>query len=131
MSISYQEKSVYVNFVILLAMFGGYLGYAISLRSPIRLGGPLLLLITLQIIGNAILAATSRRRLVDERDRIIKARARQVGYVVLLVFIWTSFGYLSQPMVSSRIVSNLLVMALVVAELSGLVTQIIFYRAST
>ena len=30
MSISYQEKSVYVNFVILLAIFGGYLGYAIS-----------------------------------------------------------------------------------------------------
>ncbi len=131
MKLSYQEKSVYVNLVILLGIFGGYLGYAINLRSPIRLGGVLLFLILLQIVGNAILAATSRRRLVDERDRNIRARGRQVGYVVLLIFIWTSFGYLqSQSMVSSLIVSNLLVVALAVAELAGLVTQLIFYRAS-
>lgn len=48
-SMSYQEKSVYVNLVILLAIFFGYFGYAISVRSPIRLGGALLFLVALQI----------------------------------------------------------------------------------
>ena len=128
---SYQEKSVYVNLVILLAIFCSYFGYAISVRSPIRLGGALLLLITLQVTGNAILGATSRRRLVDERDRIIKARGRQAGYYVLLIFVWSSFGYLqSQPMVRSLTVSNQLIVGIEVAELSGLVAQLISYRAS-
>jgi len=68
---------------------------------------------------------------VDERDRIIKARGIQVGYVVLLIFIWSSFGYLQwRPMVSSLVVSNLLIVALIVAELSGLVAQLISYKAS-
>ncbi|HVJ06530.1 MAG TPA: hypothetical protein VM578_12725 [Candidatus Saccharimonadales bacterium] len=128
---SYQEKSTYVNLVILVASVCGYFGYATRVGSPIRLGGALLMMITLQIVGNTILSATSRRRLIDERDWIIKARGRQVGYIVLLIFIWSSFGYLqAHTMVSSLVVSNLLIVALIVAELSELVAQLISYRAS-
>lgn len=126
---SYQERSVYLNLAVMIAIFGGYIAYQISARSSIRLGGALLLLITLQILANIVHAATSRSRLVDERDRRISARGRQTGYVVLLVFIWSSFGYLlTHSVVSSLAVANVLILAVVVAELSGLVAQLISYK---
>jgi hypothetical protein len=131
LNLTFQEKSIYSNLLILLTLFGIYLGCAVNMQSPLNLGGAIVLLIVLQIVSQIILRLTSRHLLIDERDRKARAHGSRISYTVLISAIWMSFGYfLLHATVSSRVVVNLLIVALVLAELGGLLAQLISYKTS-
>jgi len=131
-SLSFKEKSLWGNLIAIVAVFGGYFEYASQAHArQLHLGGALVCLVLLQIGIQIILSISSRDRLIDERDRRIAGRGYAVAYVVLVTYIWMAFGYiLIHSTIESLVVVNLLIVALVTAEVAKLVTQLIFYRAS-
>ena len=78
-SLSYREKSLYASLFIELAVYLPYF-FLHGHNSVSKVAGMIAAIIVLQIVAQGIIAALTRNRITDERDRLIELRGYRVGY---------------------------------------------------
>jgi hypothetical protein len=77
--LSYREKSLYATLFIELAVYLPYF-FLHGQNSVGKVAGMIAAIILLQIVAQSIIAALTRNRVTDERDRLIELRGYRVGY---------------------------------------------------
>jgi len=138
-SLSYQEKSLYGSLVAELVVYVPYFVYAGSHAASLsRLVGTIVLVIVAQIVLQGAIAAATRNRLTDERDRMIALRGYRAGYVTLVsavvlgyaaLWLHTSLGQLEPTRMALHFLNAFFFM-LVLAEVVKTVSQLVAYRRS-
>ena len=136
-SLSYREKSLYASLAVELIVYGPY--FFLHRLNPVNnVAGMIIAIIVLQIILQGIIAALTRNRVTDERDRLIELRGYRAGYLVLaslmvmglgMFWLHTTVGKLD---LDSRMYGlhflNVFFGMLVIAEITKTATQIVAYR---
>jgi hypothetical protein len=136
-SLSYREKSLYASLAAELFVYGPYF-FLHQQNSVNKVAGMIIAIIVLQVILQSLIAALTRNRITDERDRLIELRGYRAGYltiaslmVVGLGMLWfhTTVGHLQldSRMVGLHFLSVFFGM-LVVADITKTATQIVAYR---
>ena len=92
-NLSYQEKSLYGSLAAELVVYGSYL-FLHRQNSLDKVAGMILTIIVLQIILQSIIAAFTRNRVTDERDRIIQLRGYRAGYLTIASLMVLGLGML-------------------------------------
>jgi dipeptide/tripeptide permease len=135
--LSYREKSLYASLVAEILVYGPYF-FLHQENSVNKVAGMIIAIIVLQIILQSIIAALTRNRITDERDRLIELRGYRAGYltiaslmVVGLGMLWfhASAGHLRMDsrMMGLHFLSVFFGM-LVIADITKTATQIVAYR---
>jgi EamA domain-containing membrane protein RarD len=133
--LSYREKSLYASLAAELLVYGPYFFLA-KHTSVNNVLGMIVAIIVLQIILQSIIAAFTRNRVTDERDRLIELRGYRVGYLTLaslmvigvgLLWVHTSVETLPVNRMGLHFLNVFLGM-LVIADITKTVTQIASYR---
>ena len=137
MSLSYREKSLYASLVAELLVYGPYF-FLHQQNSVNKVAGMIIAIILLQIILQSVIAAFTRNRVTDERDRLIELRGYRAGYLTLFSLMVLGLGMLSfhatigrMPLDSRMIGLHFLSVffgMLVVADITKTATQIVAYR---
>ena len=136
-SLSYREKSLYASLVAELLVYGPYF-FLHQQNSVNKVAGMIVAIIVLQVILQSIIAALTRNRITDERDRLIELWGYRAGYLTLaslmvlgLGMLWfhTTVGHLQleHRMVGLHFLSVFFGM-LVIADITKTATQIVAYR---
>ena len=136
-SLSYREKTLYASLAAELVVYGPYF-FLHQQNSVNKVAGMIIAIILLQIILQSVIAALTRNRVTDERDRLIELRGYRAGYLALaslmvmgLGMLWfhATVGHLrlDSRMVGLHFLSVFFGM-LVVADITKTATQIIAYR---
>lgn len=136
-SLSYREKTLYASLIAELVVYGPYF-FLHQQNSVNKVAGMIVAIIVLQIILQSIIAALTRNRVTDERDRLIELRGYRAGYLVLaslmvigLGLLWfyasVRHGRFDNRMVGLHFLSAFFGM-LVVADITKTATQIMSYR---
>lgn len=136
-NLSYREKSLYASLVAELVVYGPYF-FLHRQNSVNNVAGVIIGIIVLQIILQSVIAAITRNRLTDERDRLIELRGYRVGYLTIaslmvigLGMLWfhAAFGNLR---LDSRMMGlhflSVFFGILVIGDVAKTVTQIVVYR---
>jgi hypothetical protein len=136
-SLSYREKSLYASLAAELVVYCPYF-FLHQQNSVNNVAGMIVAIIVLQIILQSVIAALTRNRVTDERDRLIELRGYRAGYlafaslmVIGLGMLWfhSTVGHLR---LDSRMVGlhflNVFFGMLVVADITKTATQIVVYR---
>jgi hypothetical protein len=92
-ALSYREKTLYVSLVIELVVYGPYF-FLHQQNSVNTLAGMIIGIIVLQIILQSIIAAFTRNRLTDERDKLIELRGYRAGYLTITTLMVLGLGML-------------------------------------
>ncbi len=136
---SFREKSAWISFIVILAVFGIYFGsVAQHLLSPLRAHGNyfhlfvalLVIVIVLEVVLHVLVAirapseAAARR---DERERFIELKATRVAFFVLMVGAFLSIGTIHVS-TSPWLVGNAVFFAIWIAELTRLGSQVVLFR---
>lgn len=135
--LSYREKSLYASLLTELCVYGPYFFFH-QHNSVNKVAGMIIAIIVLQTILQSIIAAFTRNRITDERDRLIELRGYRAGYltitslmVVGLGMLWfhATVGHLplDNRMMGLHFLSVFFGM-LVVADITKTATQIVTYR---
>ncbi|HNP88977.1 MAG: hypothetical protein JST60_12360 [Chloroflexi bacterium SZAS-1] len=97
MNTSFQEKSLWVMFVGLLAAFGFYFATALPGRAANVMPQQVVLfvlavvfLVITQVVGQAIIASLDRNHRTDERDQLIALKGARSGSYVLAVGVFVA-----------------------------------------
>jgi hypothetical protein len=136
-NLSYREKSLYASLAVELIVYGPYF-FLHRQNSVNKVAGMIIAIIVLQIILQSIIAAFTRNRITDERDRLIELRGYRVGYFTLaslmvlgLGMLWfhSALGHLhlDSRMMGLHFLSVFFGM-LVIADITKTATQILAYR---
>jgi hypothetical protein len=136
-SLSYREKTLYASLAVELLVYGPYF-FLHRQNSVNKVAGMIIGIIVLQTILQSIIAAFTRNRVTDERDRLIELRGYRAGYltiaslmVVGLGMLWfhATVGHLrlDNRMVGLHFLSVFFGM-LVIADITKTATQIVAYR---
>jgi hypothetical protein len=136
-SLSYREKSLYASLVAELLVYGPYF-FLHQQNSVNKVAGMIIAIIVLQIILQSIIAALTRNRITDERDRLIELRGYRAGYLTLASLMVLGLGMLwfhatvgrfqfDNRMVGLHFLSVFFGM-LVVADITKTATQLVAYR---
>ena len=136
-SLSYREKSLYASLAVELCVYGPYFFFH-QQNSVAKVAGMIISIIVLQIILQSVIAALTRNRITDERDRLIELRGYRAGYLTLaslmvvglgLLWIHTMFGDLP---VESRVIGlhflSVFFGMLVIADITKTAAQLVAYR---
>ncbi len=140
-SLSYREKTLYASLAAELIVYGPY--FFLDLHRPNsvnKIAGMIVGIIVLQIILQSVIAALTRNRVTDERDRLIELRGYRAGYLALaslmvlgLGMLWfhATVGHLQleNRMVGLHFLSVFFGM-LVIADITKTASQILGYRRS-
>ena len=135
--LSYREKSLYASLAAELLVYGSYF-FLHRQNSVNKVAGMIIAIIVLQIILQSIIAALTRNRVTDERDRLIELRGYRAGYLMfasLMVFglgmLWfhATVGHfrLDNRMMGLHFL-NVFFGMLVIADITKTATQIVAYR---
>jgi len=135
--LSYREKSLYASLATELCVYGPYF-FLHQHNSVNKVAGMIIAIIVLQVILQSVIAAFTRNRMTDERDRLIELRGYRAGYltiaslmVVGLGMLWfhTTVGHLPLDgrMIGLHFLSVFFGM-LVLADITKTATQIVAYR---
>jgi EamA domain-containing membrane protein RarD len=135
--LSYREKTLYASLAAELLVYGPYF-FLHQQNSVNKVAGMIVAIIVLQIILQLVIAAFSRNRTTDERDRLIELRGYRAGYLVIaslmvigLGMLWfhAAVGHLrlENRMVGLHFLSVFFGM-LVIADITKTATQIVAYR---
>ena len=92
-SLSYREKTLYASLAAELVVYGPYF-FLHQQNSVNKVAGMIIAIIVLQIILQSVIAALTRNRVTDERDRLIELRGYRAGYVVLASLMVIGLGML-------------------------------------
>jgi hypothetical protein len=134
-SLSYQEKSLYGSLAAEVLVYGSYC-FLMPHRGVSELVGTIVMLIVAQVVLQAVIAAVTRNRLTDERDRLIALRGYRAGYVTLVscivlglgaLWLHTALGQLDPSRMAIHFL-NAFFAFLVLAEVVKTVTQLVAYR---
>ena len=136
-SLSYREKSLYASLATELLVYGPYF-FLHQQNSVNKVAGMIIAIIVLQIILQSIIAALTRNRITDERDRLIELRGYRAGYLTLASLMVLGLGMLwlhatvghfqfDSRMVGLHFLSVFFGM-LVIADITKTATQIVAYR---
>ncbi|HEX3570007.1 MAG TPA: hypothetical protein VHU44_04225 [Acidobacteriaceae bacterium] len=135
--LSYREKSLYASLIAELIVYGPYFihHHQQGLNAVAAMIGGI---IVLQIIAQSAIAAFTRNRVTDERDRLIELRGYRAGYITLASLMVLGLGMLWFHAVAgnlhldSRIMGihflNVFFAMLVIADVTKTITQIVAYR---
>jgi len=137
-SLSYREKSLYASLLIELAVYLPYF-FLHGHNSVSKVAGMIAAIIVLQIAAQGIIAALTRNRITDERDRLIELRGYRVGYFTFatlmalgLAMLWFHASVLNNfhPEHSNMGLHFISVFfgILVIADITRTVAQLIAYR---
>jgi hypothetical protein len=136
-SLSYREKSLYASLAAELFVYGPYF-FLHQQNSVNKVAGMIIGIVVLQTILQSVIAALTRNRVTDERDRLIELRGYRAGYltfaslmVVGLGMLWfhATVGHLrlDNRMVGLHFLSVFFGM-LVIADVMKTASQIVAYR---
>ena len=136
-SLSYREKSLYASLAAELFVYGPYF-FLHNQNSVNKVAGMIIAIIVLQIIVQSVIAAVTRNRVTDERDRLIELRGYRAGYLTIaslmvlgLGMLWfhAAAGHLRMDgrMMGLHFLSVFFGM-LVIADITKTATQIAAYR---
>jgi hypothetical protein len=92
-SLSYREKSLYASLAAELIVYGPYF-FLHRQNSVNKVTGVIIGIIVLQVILQSIIAASTRNRITDERDRLIELRGYRVGYFTITSLMVIGLGLL-------------------------------------
>ena len=138
-SLSYQEKSLYGEFAADVLVFLAYVIHVVVHRGRFtQIVGLIFLLIVLQIVVQAVIAALSRNRLKDERDRLIRLSGYRAGYFALvslmllgIAALWLHVSHgefnLTAPWVGLHFLA-MFYFILLLSEIVKTVAQLVAYR---
>lgn len=136
-NLSYQEKSLYGSLAAELAVYGSYF-FLHRQNSLNKVAGMIAAIIVLQIILQLLIAAFTRNRVTDERDRVIQLRGYRAGYLTVASLMVLGLGMLwlhaaaGDLHVDGRFWAlhflSVFFGILVIADIVKTVTQIIAYR---
>jgi hypothetical protein len=136
-SLSYREKSLYASLVAELLVYGPYF-FLHQQNSVNKVAGMIISIIVLQIILQSVIAAVTRNRITDERDRLIELRGYRAGYLTIASLMVLGLGMLwfhaavdhlslDHRMMGLHFLSVFFGM-LVIADITKTATQIVAYR---
>ena len=146
MNLSFREKSLWASLIAILVVFSPY--FAINF-SHLLTGDPeisdtfvaigtfvaaVLFLVVIMVVLHILIALSTRYEDEDERDRFIELTATRNAHWVLSVGVWvtlaapgaSAIGWL--PPMSTLLFAHLIFAAFVLAEVVGIVSQLIQYR---
>ena len=136
---SFQEKSAWICFVTILAVFGYYFLQVIqqtffAADQPVNMFSLLMWMIVLQVVLNIVLFAVAAALAPrdahtprDERERQIALRAHSNGYWVLIISALVAAATIHIG--ADRIdMANAMLAAVVLAELVNYGSQIVLFR---
>lgn len=137
MSLSYREKSLYASLVAELVVYGPYF-FLHRQNSVNKVAGMIVAIIVLQIILQSIIAAVTRNRTTDERDRLIELRGYRAGYLMIVTLMVIGLGMLwfhaamgrfpiHEPWIGLHFL-NVFFGMLVIADITKTAAQIVSYR---
>jgi hypothetical protein len=136
-SFSYREKSLYASLAAEVLVYGPYF-FLHQQNSINRVAGMIIAIIVLQIILQSIIAASTRNRITDERDRLIELRGYRAGYLTFASLMVLGLGMLWFHAAAGRFPLENRMMGLhflsvffgmlVVADITKTATQIVAYR---
>src|SRR5579875_238634 len=94
-SLSYQERSLYGSLVAELVVYVPYFILHFHQQGSVsRVAGVIFAIIVLQIILQSVIAALTRHRVTDERDKLIQLRGYRAGYITLASLMVIGLGML-------------------------------------
>ena len=136
-NLSYREKTLYASLAAELIVYLPYF-FVHAGNSVNKVVGMIVSIIVLQIILQSLIAALTRNRVTDERDRLIELRGYRAGYLTLaslmvigLGMLWfhATVGHLEleNRRVGLHFLSVFFGM-LVIADITKTATQIVSYR---
>jgi hypothetical protein len=136
-SLSYREKTLYASLVAEILVYGPYF-FLHQQNSVNKVAGMIIAIIVLQVVLQLVIAAFTRNRTTDERDRLIELRGYRAGYLMVaslmvigLAMLWfhTTMGqlHLDNPKIGLHFLSVFFGM-LVIADITKTAAQIVAYR---
>ena len=136
-SLSYREKSLYASLAAELVVYGPY--FFLHRQNTVnKVAGMIVGIIVLQIVVQLLIAAFTRNRVTDERDRLIELRGYRAGYlmfaslmVVGLAMLWFHATFLDLHMDGRMMGLHFLSVffgMLVIADITKTATQLVVYR---
>jgi hypothetical protein len=135
--LSYREKSLYASLGAELLVYGPYFFFH-QKNSVNKVAGMIIAIIVLQVILQSLIAALTRNRVTDERDRLIELRGYRAGYLTIASLMVLGLGMLwfhatvSRFQFDSRMVGlhflSVFFGMLVIADITKTATQIVAYR---
>jgi hypothetical protein len=135
--LSYREKTLYASLIAELLVYGPYFIHHRQLSINI-VAGMIAGIIVLQIIAQSAIAAFTRNRVTDERDRLIELRGYRAGYLTFTSLMVLGLGMLWFHTAAGHMhldghymgihFLNVFFAILVIADITKTVTQIVAYR---
>ena len=136
-SLSYRERSLYASLAAELVVYGPYF-FLHRQNSLNKVAGMIIAIIVLQAILQSVIAAFTRNRITDERDRLIELRGYRAGYLTLASLMVLGLGmlwfhaalgnlHMENHMMGLHFLSVFFGM-LVIADITKTATQILSYR---
>jgi len=138
-SLSYQEKSLYGELIADLAVFVPYFVYMHLHHATLTvsiIAAAITILIAIQIVLQIVIAAFTRNRLKDERDRLIRLRGYRAGYFTIVgvmlfgmgaLWVHTTLGQINPTHMALHFLTMFFAV-LMIAEIVKTITQLIAYR---
>jgi hypothetical protein len=141
-SLSYQERSLWGSLAAELVVYLPYFFWHFHVHgqnSVNKVAGMIFAIIVLQIILQSIIAAVTRHRITDERDKLIQLRGYRAGYLTLaslmvfglgMLWLHTLAGHefpIHEGFVGLHFL-NVFFGMLVISDIVKTVTQIVAYR---
>jgi hypothetical protein len=138
-SLSYQEKSLYGELIADLAVFVPYFVYMHLHHATLTvsiIAAAITILIAIQIVLQIVIAAFTRNRLKDERDRLIRLRGYRAGYFTIVgvmlfgmgaLWVHTTLGQINPTHMALHFLTMFFAV-LMIAEIVKTVTQLVAYR---
>ena len=140
-SLSYQERSLWGSLVAELVVYLPYFFLNLHQANSVnKVAGTIFAIIVLQIIIQSIIAAATRHRVTDERDKLIQLRGYRAGYITLASLMVLGLGGLWMhtlanaggfPVHAQFLALHFLNMfygILVISDIVKTATQIVAYR---
>lgn len=136
-SLSYQEKSLYGSLVAELMVYVPY--FLFHRNNTINYVAEMILaIIVLQIILQSLIAAFTRNRARDERDKLIELRGYRAGYITVVSLMVVGLGALwlhtvtgTFPLHGQPLAMHFLSVffgVLVIGDITKTLAQILAYR---
>lgn len=134
---SYREKSLYASLAVEVCVYGPYF-FLHRQNSVAKVAGMIIAIIVLQIILQSIIAAVTRNRVTDERDRLIELRGYRAGYLTIVSLMVVGLGMLwfhtvvGHIQLDSRMIGlhflSVFFGMLVIADITKTAAQLVAYR---
>jgi hypothetical protein len=149
MDLTFREKSVLGSLIFTTVLFTYYffevfqvvtVGSSEALLDlPFLVVGVLIVLVIVETVYHAVVAVHGKPEELDERDKLIEARATKISYRVLLGGSFLAVGHLMlsnfvehvgrQEILTTPIMTaNLVLFSVILAEICGFALQLYYYR---